>query len=90
MKVTTIGTIDKLQNVLICNHYFEDGIPLRSIQYNELFRDINLAAPCASCGALPGGGKRFLRQPPNSMLVNRVLENISSPVNDSRHMQTLL
>ena len=43
---------------------------------------VNLAAPCATCGALPGGGKRFLLSPPNSMLVNRVLDNISSPVND--------
>ena len=36
--VTTIGTIDQLQNVLkcdICNHHFEDGIPLCSIHYNE-------------------------------------------------------
>jgi len=50
VKVTAIGTIDQLQNVLncdICNHRFEDGTPLGSIHYNEFFKGINLAAPCA-------------------------------------------
>ena len=39
--IATIGTIDQLQNVDICNHHFEDGIPLCSIHYNESFRGIN-------------------------------------------------
>ena len=90
--ITTIGTIDQLQNVLkcdICNHHFEDGIPLCSIHYNESFRGINLAAPCASCGALPGGGKRFLCHPPNSMLVNRVHSQKGSDSTDLLAMMSV-
>ena len=85
VKVTTIGTIEELQKLLNCdviNINFDDGIPLCSIHYNEFYRHIDLAAPCASCGVLPGGGKKFFRHPPNSTLVNRLLENIDFPVND--------
>ena len=85
VKVTTIGTIEELEKLLNCdvsNKNFDDGIPLCSIHYNEFYRHINLAAPCASCGVLPGGGKKFFRHPPNSILVNRLLDNIDSPVND--------
>ena len=41
VKVTTIGTIDQLQNVLNCdirNHHFEGGIPLCSIHYHRVGR----------------------------------------------------
>ena len=85
VKVTTIGTIEELEKLLNCdvsNKNFDDGIPLWSIHYNEFYRHINLAAPCASCGVLPGGGKKFFRHPPNLILVNRLLDNIDSPVND--------
>lgn len=67
VKVTTIGTIEELEKLLNCdvsNKNFDDGIPLCSIHYNEFYRHINLAAPCASCGVLPGGGKKFFRHPP--------------------------
>ena len=68
---------------------FDDGIPLCSIHYNEFYRHINLAAPCASCGVLPGGGKNFFRHPPNSTLVNRLLE-CSKKQPSVRYKQPLL
>ena len=66
VKVTSIGTIEELQKLLNCdviNINFDDGIPLCSIHYNEFYHHINLAAPCASCGVLPGGGKKLFRPP---------------------------
>ena len=74
-------TVENIESNLGIKSRSDCPLLLCAKHYTALYRQLNMAQPCASCGVMPKQGTSFTRHCPDSLLINKIMRESSGDEN---------